>query len=162
MPQVFLADMQKCALIHIEMVMHAAIKLRHFRLFLAIADGGTLSAAALHMGSSQPALSKSLAETELLLGGALFQRQGRRLVLTPQGKVFRRHARQALISLDAAAIAFGPANAQGTISVGVLPTVSTRFFPQVAARFLAEMPGISVHRNRPAPLFAAKAAGSAD
>jgi LysR family transcriptional regulator, pca operon transcriptional activator len=131
-------------LIHIEMVMHPALKLRHIRLFLAIADGGTLSAAALQLGLSQPALSKSLAETEVLLGGTLFLRQGRRLVLTPEGEVFRRHARQALISLDAAAMAFGPNSAPGTITVGVLPTVSTRFFPLVAARFLAEMPAISL------------------
>lgn len=126
------------------MVIHPAIKLRHIRLFLSIADSGTLSVAAQHLGLSQPALSKSLAETETLLGGALFLRQGRRLVLTPEGEVFRRHVRQALISLDSAAMAFGAPSDPGTITIGLLPTVSTRFFPLVASRFLTEMPGVSM------------------
>lgn len=49
------------------MVMHPAIKLRHIRLFLQIADSGSLSAAARGLGLSQPALSKSLAELEVLI-----------------------------------------------------------------------------------------------
>lgn len=126
------------------MVIHPALKLRHIRLFLAIADSGTLSAAAQQLGLSQPALSKSLAETEVLLGGALFLRQGRRLMLTPEGETFRRHVRQALISLDSAALAFGSSVDPGTIAVGLLPTVSTRFFPLVATRFLGELPNISM------------------
>ena len=135
---------QKCGQNHIEMVMHPALKLRHIRLFLAIADSGNLSVAAQHLGLSQPALSKSLAETEALLGGALFLRQGRRLVLTPEGEVFRRHVRQALINLDSAAMAFEAAADPRTITIGLLPTVSTRFFPLVATRFLAEMPSVSM------------------
>jgi LysR family transcriptional regulator, pca operon transcriptional activator len=126
------------------MVMHPALKLRHIRLFLAVADGGTLSVAAQHLGLSQPALSKSLAETEALLGGALFLRQGRRLILTPQGEAFRKHARHALISLDTAAMVFEQAADPGTLAVGVLPTVSTRFFPLVATRFLADLPRVSM------------------
>lgn len=124
--------------------MNHAIKLRHIRLFLAIADSGSLSAAALSLRLSQPALSKSLAEIELLLGGALFLRQGRRLVLTPAGDAFRRHIRTAMIHLDAAATVFAPEKSQGQITVGVLPTVSTRFFPQVAAQFLTAAPGVTL------------------
>jgi LysR family transcriptional regulator, pca operon transcriptional activator len=118
------------------MNIHPGLKLRHVRLFLAVADAGGLTAAARVLGLSQPAVSKSLTETEALLGVRLFLRQGRRILLTPQGEAFRRHARDAMGSLDAAARATQPQAAVQRLAVGLLPTVSTRFFPVVVAQFL--------------------------
>ncbi|MEF9606063.1 LysR family transcriptional regulator, partial [Paracoccus sp. PXZ] len=89
-------------------VMHPAIKLRHIRAFLDIAAEGGLSAVARRQGITQPALSRTLAELETLLGQALFLRQGRRLVLTEQGALFRHHAAQALQALEAGAAALRP------------------------------------------------------
>jgi LysR family transcriptional regulator, pca operon transcriptional activator len=126
------------------MTMHPGIKLRHVRLFLAVADHGSLTAAARAMGLSQPALSKSLAEVEAMLGAPLFLRQGRRLHLTPAGEGFRRHARDGLAALDAAAAATAPDAGPGRLSVGLLPTVSTRFFPEVTARFLQTGPAVTL------------------
>lgn len=124
--------------------MHPGIKLRHIRLFLATADLGSLTAAARAEGISQPAVSASLAELETLLGAPLLARQGRRIALTFQGEAFRRHAREALASLEAAARATAaPAGAQ-RLSVGLLPTVSTRFFPEIAGRFLDTRPGVTL------------------
>lgn len=119
--------------------MHPGIKLRHIRSFLDIATEGGLSAAARQQGITQPALSRSLAELETLLGQPLFLRQGRRLVLTEAGGLFRRHAMAAMQALDAGAAAITPGQG-GTIRVGVLPTVATRFFPRVALRFRAVQP----------------------
>lgn len=118
------------------MNMHPGIKLRHIRLFLAVADHGSLTAAGRSEGLSQPAVSKSLAEITAMLGAKLLQRQGRRVSLTPEGEAFRRHAREAVASLDAAAAAIRPGAGAGRLSVGLLPTVSTRFFPQVVGDFL--------------------------
>jgi LysR family pca operon transcriptional activator len=120
------------------MVMHPGVKLRQIRLFLQIADTGGLTAAAAVLGLSQPAVSKSLAELEDLLAVKLFQRLGRRLMLTGEGEAFRRHAREAVASLDAAAQAVRGDGGRQRISVGLLPTVSTRFFPAVVGRFLTD------------------------
>ncbi|MEO8244057.1 MAG: LysR substrate-binding domain-containing protein, partial [bacterium] len=117
------------------MSMHPAAKLRHIRLFLQIADSGNVSAAAKVAGLTQPAVSKSLSDLESLLGGALFLRLGRRLVLTEEGQRFARHARDAMASLDAAARVMAVEEAS-TLSVGLLPTVSARFFPRVVSRYL--------------------------
>lgn len=119
-------------------VIHPGVKLRHIRLFLQIADSGTLSAAAPVLGLSQPALSKSLAELEALIGAPLFLRQGRKLILTVTGEQVRRHAREALASLDAAARAARAVPAHQTVGVGLLPTVSTRFFPAVIGRYMQQ------------------------
>lgn len=126
------------------MLMHPGIKLRHIRLFLQVADSGNLSAAGRTLGLTQPAMSKSLTELEAMLATALFTRNGRRMVLTAQGETLRRHARDALASLDAGARALQPGAGRARLSVGLLPTVSTRFFPEVAARFMAENPDVTL------------------
>lgn len=120
------------------MVMHSGVKLRQIRLFLQIADTGGLTSAAAVLGLSQPAVSKSLAELEDLLAVKLFSRQGRRMVLTGEGEAFRRHAKEAVASLDAGAQAVRGEAGRQRVLVGLLPTVSTRFFPAVVGRFLAD------------------------
>lgn len=126
------------------MAMHSGVKLRQIRLFLQIVDAGGLTAAAMVLGLSQPAVSKSLGELEDLLGVKLFARLGRRLVLTPEGEVFRRHARDAVASLDAAAQAVRGEGGRLRISVGLLPTVSTRFFPAVVGQFLQDPASVTL------------------
>jgi LysR family transcriptional regulator, pca operon transcriptional activator len=126
------------------MVMHPGIKLRQIRLFLQIADCGSLTGAAAVLGLSQPALSKSLAELEALLAAPLFQRVGRKLVLTIEGERFRRHAREAMASLDAGAQGVQGQGGRPRVSVGLLPTVSTRFFPAVVGRFLQDRPPVTL------------------
>lgn len=127
-----------------QMFMHPGIKLRHIRLFLQVADSGNLSAAGRALGLTQPAMSKSLTELEAMLGTPLFTRNGRRMALTAHGETLRRHARDAVASLDAGARALQPGAGRARLSVGLLPTVSTRFFPQVAARFMAENPAVTL------------------
>lgn len=126
------------------MVMHPGIKLRHLRLFLAVAEAGSLTGAARALGLSQPAVSKSLAELEDLLGARLLVRQGRRIALSAEGEAFRRLAREGLASLDAAARAVAADPGPQRLSVGLLPTVSTRFFPAVVARFLEARPPVTL------------------
>lgn len=122
-----------------QLIMHRAIKLRHIRAFLDIAAEGSLTNVARAQGITQPALSRTLAELEDLLDQPLFHRQGRRLVLTEGGALFRRHATAALQSLEAGVSAIRPGKG-GTIRAGILPTVATRFFPHVALRFRALRP----------------------
>ena len=118
---------------------HPGIKLRHIRTFLDIAGEGGMTAVARRQGVTQPALSRSLAELEAMIGQALFLRQGRRLVLTEAGMVFRRHAAEAILSLQAAASALNP-DKGGLLRLGVLPTAATAFLPTIALRFRARRP----------------------
>lgn len=117
------------------MIMHPAIKLRHIRAFLDIAVTGSLSAVARRQGVTQPALSRTLAELEQLLAVPMFRREKRRLVLTEQGALFRRHASLGLQAFEAGAAALHPGAPGSRIRVGVLPTAATRLFPRVALRF---------------------------
>lgn len=123
------------------MIMHPAIKLRHIRAFLDIASSGNMSAVAVKQGVTQPALSRTLAELEDLLGTQLFLREKRRLTLTQPGALFRHHAALAVQSLEAAAAALRPDASGGSIRVGILPTAAARLFPRVAVRFTALQAG---------------------
>lgn len=119
--------------------MHQGIKLRHIRAFLDIATSGGISAVARSQSVTQPALSRTLAEMEAMLGKSLFLRQGRRLVLTDEGRIYRRHAAMALQALEAGSSALSPGG-QTRLRLGLLPTVAASFFPTVALRFSQHQP----------------------
>ena len=59
--------------------------LREVRTFVCVADLGTVSRAAEHLHITQPALSRRIANLERELGVRLFDRTGRRLLLTSEG-----------------------------------------------------------------------------
>ncbi len=59
--------------------------LRRLRTFVAVAELGTVSKAAVRLRIGQPALSRQLSDLQQELGLKLFDRVGRRLALTVQG-----------------------------------------------------------------------------
>ena len=68
------------------------MKLSALRDFLAVAERGSLRAAARHVSGSQPAMSRSIQELERELGVVLFERSPNGVQLTPMGLVFLRRA----------------------------------------------------------------------
>jgi LysR family transcriptional regulator, regulator of abg operon len=68
------------------------MKLNQLRDVVAIAERGSLRAAARHLHLAQPALTRSVHELERELGVPLFERRARGMVLTPTGEAFVRRA----------------------------------------------------------------------
>src|SRR5947209_3982246 len=64
----------------------AGVDLAHLRVLVALAEEGTFTDAAIRLGLSQPAVSRSLARLEQLLGVRLVQRTTRTLSLTDAGR----------------------------------------------------------------------------
>jgi DNA-binding transcriptional LysR family regulator len=60
--------------------------IRHIRTFVTVAELGTVSKAASHLHVAQPALSRQIALLESEFGVQLFDRVGRRLLLTSDGE----------------------------------------------------------------------------
>jgi LysR family transcriptional regulator of abg operon len=69
------------------------MKLHHLRDFLAVADRGSLRAAARELGIAQPAVTRSIQELEKELGVPLFERHARGAIPTRMGQAFIRRAR---------------------------------------------------------------------
>jgi LysR family transcriptional regulator, regulator for metE and metH len=61
------------------------LEIKHWQVLHALHKDGTVYRAADRLGISQSALSHRLAEAERRLGGAMFEREGRRLKLTTAG-----------------------------------------------------------------------------
>src|SRR5258706_5255652 len=64
------------------------MKLHQIRDLLAVAEKGSLRAAARQLGLAQPSISRSIGQLERELGVALLERQARGTVLTPAGEIF--------------------------------------------------------------------------
>ncbi len=73
------------------------MNLKQLPYFIAIAETGSLSAAARRSGVSQPSISDYLHELERELGTPLFERRQRRMFPTEAGAAYLRMARQVLI-----------------------------------------------------------------
>lgn len=65
------------------------IKLRDLRVFMAVANAGTMGRAAAQLAVSQPVISKSIADLEHALGVRLFERSRRGVELTEFGQSLR-------------------------------------------------------------------------
>ncbi len=77
------------------------MELRHLRYFVATADAGSVSGAALDVHVTQPALSRQLRQLEQDLGVDLFERGAGRLLLSRSGRALLPAARQLLASATA-------------------------------------------------------------
>lgn len=64
--------------------------IRHLNIFVAVADYGSMSAAARHLYLSQPTVSQAIRELEKHYNGLLFERLGKKLYLTERGNFFCR------------------------------------------------------------------------
>lgn len=79
------------------------VDLRHLRYFVAVAErGSVLAAAQQQLNTSQPSLSRQIRDLETEIGVKLLERQARGVSLTEAGKVFLEHARLALAQAEAA------------------------------------------------------------
>lgn len=116
------------------------------RAFLVTAEEGSLSAAARALGMSQPTLGRQVDALEQELGVLLFDRLGKRLVLTESGMDLLEHVR---VMGEAASRVSLAASGQsrvleGDVRVSVGEMFGAHLLPPILARLRAEEPGIRV------------------
>ncbi len=118
--------------------------LRQIEYFVAVADNKAFGAAAHALAVSQPGLSKQIATMEDELGGPLFERTSRRVVLTPLGRTLLDRARRILQEVaEFRAVARGSLGVFGDrLSIGVLPSVGAYFMPIANRRLHSVYPDL--------------------
>lgn len=127
-------------------LLDARIKLRHISCLLEVARQGGVVAAGEVLGLSQPAVSKSISELEGVLGTPLFDRSRRKLLLTPGGELFVRHAMEAAAALRQGIDSLDPDRARGSVvRLGALPTVEVQVVPRAVSIFAASALACRVH-----------------
>jgi LysR family cyn operon transcriptional activator len=126
--------------------MQDPLEIRHLRYFLAVAEAGSFSRAADRLGISQPSVSQQIRDLETGLRVSLFQRRGKRILLTPRGLIFQEHARAILHQLEhfLQELNSEPGQLRGALHLGVVPILNVPLVPHLLGLFAANHPGISV------------------
>lgn len=138
----------------------------HVELIVAIADAGSLGAAAKRIGKTQPAVTKALKRAEEDVGVQLFHRGAHGAHMTLDGARVVERCRRILRDLDALDedLAQRRGELTGQIGVVVSPFAAMKIIPPVMARFASRFRGVRVQiRGGHAPkAFAALHSAEAD
>lgn len=116
------------------------------RAFLATAEAGSLSAASRTLGLSQPTLSRQIAAFEAELDVTLFERIGKRLLLTETGENLLHHVRAMGEAASAVTMAAsGSAEAiEGRVSISASDAYTAYIMPEIVERIRREAPQITL------------------
>lgn len=136
------------------------------RAFVAVAQKQHFSTAAAELGVSQSTLSQALAALEAGLRVQLIERSTRRVFLTTEGQALlpRAHAVIEAVSQFAAAAAGASDPLQGSIRLGLIPTIAPYVLPTLLAGLALRLPALTlwVTEDQTARLLAALRAGALD
>jgi DNA-binding transcriptional LysR family regulator len=123
------------------------ITLRQITYFLATAEAGSVSAAAVSVGISQSAITESIRELEGQTGATLFERHSKGVLLTYQGHQFLRHAKLIMAAVADAGRALSDRSdaVTGTLNLGVTSLVAGYFLADLLARFRRIFPNVKVN-----------------
>ncbi len=121
-------------------------QLKHMRIFVAIADGGSLTAAAQALDTSLPSVVRGLAALETHLGVRLFNRSTRRIALTDEGRRYLLDCRQLLSAVQEAEAAVRADTSEPTGHLRITAPVlfGQMYVAPAVNRFVARHADVSV------------------
>ena len=118
------------------------MELTELRIFKAVAEQGGITRAAAALNRVQSNVTTRLKQLEERLGTRLFHRQGRRLVLSSEGRLLLDYAERLLrLSAEAQAALKGHAP-QGVLKIGALESTAATRLPAVLARYHRDYPAV--------------------
>jgi DNA-binding transcriptional LysR family regulator len=120
------------------------LRLRHLELLVALADAGTLRAAASQLNLSQPALSKMLGEIETGFGARLFERSSQGVTANTLGEavVYRARVMLGELSRSKDEVDALRTGATGVLRIGTLSVTSA--VPKAVVQLRRGLPGARV------------------
>ncbi|MBG6145750.1 MAG: LysR family transcriptional regulator [Roseibium album] len=121
--------------------------LRQIRYFLAAANAGQISRAAMDLNVSQSAITTAIKSLEDLIGARLFERHAGGVSLTYEGNLFLEHARHIIESVEEAVRIPRRIrdDVKGSINLALSYTISGYFFPPFLARFSRAFPNVKIN-----------------
>ncbi len=136
--------MPKNHVCHTEYAYDVRMEIRHLETLISVAAAGSISAAAIDLRTSQPALSRHIAELERRAGVPLLLRTARGVELTPPGRALRDHALGILGQIDKIPELVRKANTQPQLlRVGMPPGMPHSWFRSSVKIFRGEQPSIN-------------------
>jgi DNA-binding transcriptional LysR family regulator len=122
-----------------------SLTVRQLKYFVATAELGQISQAAVEMSISQSAITTAVKELEAILGAALFRRTSVGMILTDVGRRFLPQARNILASIDEAMrLPVLESEISGTLRVAATYTVLGYFLPHHLQRLSQLYPNLDI------------------
>jgi LysR family transcriptional activator of mexEF-oprN operon len=123
------------------------LDLNLLRVFVVVADTGSVTEAAQRLYVTQPAVSAALRRLTDALGEPLFVRAGRKLVLSARGKALFERARphlEGLVSAAQASVEFEPKTAERTVRLGLADSAESWLLPPLMRTLARRAPQMRV------------------
>jgi DNA-binding transcriptional LysR family regulator len=122
------------------------LDVRRLQVLLAVVEGGSVTAAAAHLGYTPSAISQQLLRLEQEVGQPLLDRHARGMRPTDAGLTLAGHARKVLRQLAAAEADLEELVGvrRGSVSLGTFPTVGSSFLPLAVQRYRRLYPAIDL------------------
>lgn len=130
-----------------------SFNLRHLKYFVATAELGQVSRAAIELSVSQSAVTAAIRELEAILGTTLFVRSSLGMTLTDPGRQFLASGYDILTKVEEALTPQEPTEVSGTLEIAATYTVIGYFLPLHLERLRRSLPQIDVRlreMSRPA------------
>lgn len=124
------------------------MELHQLRYFVAVAETGSFTRAAEREKVTQPTLSEQIMRLEGKahgIGRRLFDRLGRKVVLTDAGHGLLARAQAILAAVGEAERAMRDSAEGGILRVGAIPTVAPFVLPPAVRRFRKTHPAVQLH-----------------
>lgn len=118
--------------------------LRHLKIFVAVCQTGSVTAAGEKLYIAQPSISLAISELENYYGIKLFDRISKRLYITEGGKNFLQYANHILKLFDEMETEVKNFDTHGIIRVGASITIGTYLLPQYIKSFKEIYPEMEV------------------
>ncbi len=121
------------------------MELRELSTFLQVANHQSFSNAARTLGYTQAAVTIQIKQLESELDTKLFDRIGKRISLTPQGKIFYQHVVTLLNGLEDAKDAVTSSNSlTGTLCIGSIESICASFLPELLSEYHRQHPHVEI------------------
>jgi LysR family carnitine catabolism transcriptional activator len=126
--------------------MRADISSRVLYAFIALAELKHFTRAAERCHTSQSALSVMIKKLEADVGTRLFERDTRKVALTPEGELFAEAARSLIAEIESAFDNMSDyvARRRGRVSIAALPSLAATGLPEVIAEYARLYPAVTV------------------
>ena len=124
-----------------------SLTLHQFEVFQRVALTESFTRAAEELRLSQPVVSRTIGDIERTLGARLLERTTRSVRLTAAGQEFLTVAQSVLGTYQCGLRRFSAyrEGEYGHVTIAALPSVAAVLLPKIAAGFLADHPGITLH-----------------
>ena len=118
---------------------------REINTFIHVANQESFSKAADVLGYTQAAVSIQIKQLESELGTRLFDRIGKHISLTHQGKVFYQYALRITSEIEEAKdVLSGSQDLNGTLRIGTIESICSSILPDILSRYHALHPAVEI------------------